>query len=114
MQVTLPTKPSEVLEAAKEFLASKRCQHTKKQIYICYALNEVRSLYPESKEAVNEVQNYIQESLKPAYSLGGWLFYRGKIEQYDYFEITEGIEKMHNTRLAWIDHMIVLYKEQGR
>ena len=114
MQVTPPTKPSEVLEAAKEFLAPKRCQYTKKWTYICYVLDEVKKLYPESKEAVINVQNYILDCLEPAYSLDGWLSNKCEVNQFDYFDTLEGIGKLHITRLARIDHMIVLYREQGR
>ena len=112
MQVS-PTKPSEVLEAAKEFLASERYQSTNKRTYICYALDEVIKLYPESREAVINVQRYIKDCLEPSVSLEGWL--SRQVEVYDYFYTSEDTEKkMYITRLAWIDHMIVLYKKQGR
>ena len=114
MQVTPPTKPSEVLEAAKEFLAPKRFRALRRVIHICYALDEVKSIHPESKEAINEVQEYILDCLKPAISLGGWLADQGAVEQFDCFDTLDGMQKMYITRLAWIDHMIVLYREQGR
>ena len=113
MRVTPPTKPSEVLEAAKKYLAPKPSKGRRKRSYICFALDEVSQQYHESSRAVEEVKRRIMLCLYPSTSLSGWLRWTGKV---DFICLEDGkdLEKLYITRLAWIDHMIVLYKEQGR
>ena len=112
MQQLIITKPSEALQAAKQHLTAQT-GHGDSSRYICYALSKLLYYSNITREEVSEVKLYLHEQLYPYNTLEAWLSRFHGIAEKEMFSV-EGNEKMHITRLAWIDHMIVLYKEQGR
>lgn len=103
-------KPSELLYLVRKVLY-------RQQIKICSALrwenNCLVVLYGKDADpAYDEVMGHVEKSLYPYRSLEEWLVANQYARDHDVLE--SDLDKLHRTRLAWVNWMIKHYKAKGQ
>jgi hypothetical protein len=91
-------KSSTILKKARKLIESGEDD------YVCCA---VESVSEKDKPKGKKVIEFISESIHPHYTLGHWV--EGQIHRNIYDDPNYN-QRIRQTRLNWIDHMIELYK----
>lgn len=98
-------KTSKVFKIAKERLANK--EHS----YICYALHAALADGAITRRDHDRNVRIIEKLLgEDNHTLGRWLIAHKKIVWWQHHR---GTQKIHETRLAWLDHLIAHYEAKG-
>ena len=94
-------KSSVILKNARKLIKSGKDE------YICCAVDYAAK---NDKLKGEKIIKFISDSIHPHYTLGHWVesqIHRNIYEEPDYDQ------RIRQTRLNWIDHMIKLYKAKG-
>jgi hypothetical protein len=91
-------KSSTILKKARKLIESG------KEDFICVAVEEASSMH---KDKSLQIIRFIDKSLHPHYTLGQWVDTQ---VNYNIYEDPDYDQRIRQTRLNWIDHMIELYK----
>ena len=91
-------KSSTILKKARKLIESG------KERFICFAVIQFRAYAPKK---TYELEEFIKQELNGYFTLTGWVCNELGI---DVEKLPEFQNKMKQTRLNWIDHMIELYK----
>jgi hypothetical protein len=94
-------KSSTILKKARKLIKSG------KEDFICIAVEEVSNW---DKFAAEKITTFIGKSLHPHYTLGQWVDTQ---VNYNIYEDQDYDQRIRQTRLNWIDHMIQLYKAKN-
>jgi len=94
-------KSSVILKKARKLIKSG------KEDFICIAVEEAADC---DIFAAEKITNFISKSLRPHYTLGQWVDAQVNMNIY---EQPDYDQRIRQTRLNWIDHMIELYKAKG-
>ena len=94
-------KSSAILKKARKLIKSG------KENFICIAVEEAAGW---DIFAAEKITNFISTSLLPHYTLGQWVDAQVDMNIY---EESDYDQRIRQTRLNWIDHMIELYKANG-
>jgi hypothetical protein len=94
-------KSSTILKKARKLIESG------KDDYVCCA---VESVSKNDKSKGEKIIKFISGSILPHYTLGHWI--EGQIHR-NIYDDPEYNQRIRQTRLNWIDHMIDLYKAKG-
>ena len=115
-------KHSELLAIAKNHLDPLINNNCNSSIFICIALElAANKIDPDWRDddtsnpiqkIVNEIQTHINNLLEGLPVLSYWLttYYPEWLST----PAKERVQKLYETRLAWIDNMIEYYKSQGK
>lgn len=104
-------KISEVLKACKKHLAKnwgEACREYNKPKYICYAINRCEDVPEWDKR---QARNYVLKQLDGCYTLEEWLAVKHNTSML--FSKVE-LDKLQETRRAWLKHMIKQLRKEGR
>jgi hypothetical protein len=94
-------KSSAILKKARKLIKSGE------ERFICFAVSRCRDKAPKK---VYELEEFIKQELNGYFTLTGWVINELGI---DVEKLPEFQNKIKQTRLNWIDHMIELYKAKG-